>query len=177
MNASEIMLECPVVLDPDMVIPQAFERARESTLDILPVVDAGGYYHGAVPKVTLVENYNQQEKRVMDLCCTDAIVCAPNFALEHLKQDADSAIPHKTIVVVDDAGHFRGIVPEVHWAVDEAKTQSGQPRNRLEVRTVSMHLTWRCVDCGELMNRNEGLPQKCPHCGAGPDSMALYTED
>lgn len=69
----------------------------------------------------------------MDLCCIDALVCGPEFPLENLKHDA-SAIPHRTIVVVYDGGYFKGIVPDVHWAVDEAKVQSGYPRNRLEVR-------------------------------------------
>jgi hypothetical protein len=86
-----------------------------------------------VSKTSLIDHTKHSGGKVMDLCCIDALVCGPEFPLENLKHDA-SAIPHRTIVVVDDGGYFKGIVPDVHWAVDEAKVQSGYPRNWLEVR-------------------------------------------
>ncbi|MDQ0188768.1 CBS domain-containing protein [Alicyclobacillus cycloheptanicus] len=177
MNASEIMLESPVVVPPDMLIPEAAERASRQTLDIVPVVDSNGIYHGAISKAALVDNLQNKDRSVVDICCADAIVCSPDFALEELAHDAQSPVPHQTIVVVDDNRQFRGVIPHVHWAVDEAKTQSGYPRNRLEARTVSMHFIYKCTDCGEWLYRNSGIPPQCPACGAGPEAMSLYTED
>ncbi|MET3289134.1 UNVERIFIED_CONTAM: rubrerythrin [Brevibacillus sp. OAP136] len=176
MIAAEVMLECPVILDPNATVADAIMRASQSDLDVLPLVDHSGRYCGTVRKETIIDNAKKREGKVIDLCCADAIVCNPAFPLENLDHDA-SANAHRTIVVVDDAGLFKGIVPNVHWAVDEAKVQSGYPRNRLEVRTYSMHLTYRCLDCGALMTRNEGLPGDCPHCGADAQAFALYTED
>lgn len=177
MRASEVMLEHAVVLRPEMGIMQALSNAAASSLDILPIVDNQGYYHGAVAKSVLVDSMVQPDRSVMDVCCADAIVCTPGFALERLDHDAQSAVPHQTIVVVGDDGRFEGIIPQVHWAVDEAKTQSGHPRNRLEARTVSMHLTWRCTDCGELTKRNADVSGCCPSCGADATALALHTED
>lgn len=177
MNANEVMLECPVTLRPDDTVADAMVRASTADVDILPIVDDTGHYIGSVAKTVLVDNAPGTTQSVQDLCCTDALLCKPEFPLEEFAHDAESAIPHRTIVVVDDAGQFCGVVPWVHWAVDEAKVQSGHPRSPLEVRSYSMHITWRCLDCGELSFRKSGTPVECPSCGAGPDSFALYTED
>ncbi|WDL96153.1 DUF7130 family rubredoxin-like protein [Alicyclobacillus sp. ALC3] len=177
MNASEIMIETPVTLDLGMSIQEAASHAGRSTLDILPVVDGSGQYHGSVSKAALVENLHDNQKRVEDACCTDALVCTPSKPLEHFAHDAQSPVPHQTIMVVDEQNRFRGVVPHVHWAVDEAKTQSGYPRDPLEARTASMHLLYKCTDCGEMIPRNSGIPAQCPSCGAGPNDISLYTED
>lgn len=177
MKASEIMLENPVVLAPEMSMQEAAAHAGRSTLDILPVVDESGQYRGSVSKSAIVQHLNDAQKRVVDACCTDALVCAPGKPLEHLAHDAESPVPHQTIMIVDETNQFCGIVPYVHWAVDEAKTQSGYPRNRLEARTVSMHLIYKCTECGEMIPRNDGMPERCPSCGAGPGAISLYTED
>lgn len=177
MNASEVMLESPVTLAPDMLIGEAATHAGRSTLDIVPIVDQDGVYRGAVSKAALIDNMGAEGKHVVDICCGDAIVCEPDFSLEFLDHDAESPVPHQTIVVVDADRQFRGVIPHVHWAVDEAKTQSGSPRNQHGVRTVSMHLIYKCCDCGEWIYRENGMPDACPACGAGRDAIALYTED
>ncbi len=170
-------MECPVTLGPDTTVLESIQRAAASTLDVLPIVDASGRYVGAVRKSTLLDAASNSTAPVASLCCDDALVCSPDDALEHFAHDPSSSTPHKSIMVVDELGRFRGVVPEVHWAVDEARVQSGHPRNPLEVRTVSMHLTWRCEDCGELSARNEGIPASCPSCGASSEAFCLYTED
>jgi rubrerythrin len=38
-------------------------------------------------------------------------------------------------------------------------------------------LLWRCSQCGELIHRKEGLPEKCPSCGAPQREFALVEED
>jgi CBS-domain-containing membrane protein len=177
MNASEVMLPTEVTLQPDMDMSEAIRFAANSKLDVIPVVDEQGIYHGAVEKSALVDHAHDPHSQVRDVCCGDAFVCAPNYALEHLKHDAMSPITHHTVMVVEDDGRYRGVIPYVHWAVDEAKTQSGHPRNRMEARTMAMHLIWKCLDCGELVTRNEGIPSGCPHCGAPSTEFALHTED
>lgn len=176
MIAHEVMQECPVILEPNATVAEAIVDAARSNIDLIPVVDSSGHYHGAVSKVSLIDHAKHSGGKVIDICCTDALVCDPRFPLENLDHDA-SDTPHRIIVVVDDEGQFKGIVPNVHWAVDEAKVQSGYPRNRLEVRTHSMHLIYRCLECGALMSRNDGVPEQCPHCGASSREFALHTED
>lgn len=177
MIAREVMMETPITLRPGMTVSDAVSGAARSTLDILPIVDGTGQYHGSVSKAVLMDNVGAGDKQVDDLCCADALLCKPEFAVEHFRHDADSAVPHRTIMVVDDAGHFHGVIPQVHWAVDEAKVQSGHPRSPLEVRTSNMHLIWRCMHCGELITRNDGIPSKCPSCGANSSEFSLHTED
>lgn len=177
MIAREVMMETPVMLRPDMSIADAMSGASQSGLDILPIVDGRGHYHGSVSKAVLMDNASTGQKSVVDLCCADTLLCSPEFAVEHFEHDAESSTPHRTIMVVDNAGQFHGVIPHVHWAVDEAKVQSGHPRNPLEVRTSNMHLIWRCLNCGELVTRNGGIPHGCPNCGADSNEFALHTED
>lgn len=177
MNAHEVMLECPLVLHPDERVSDAITKAGHASIDVIPIVGSDGLYIGSVAKHALLEHADESERRVEELCCTDALLCTPGKPLEELQHDATSAIPHQTIMVVDEEGKFHGMVPWVHWAVDEAKVQSGHPRSPLEVRSHSMHLIWKCLDCGETMFRKSGTPEKCPSCGASRGSFALYTED
>ena len=41
----------------------------------------------------------------------------------------------------------------------------------------STELMWRCSKCGHLVHRKEGLPEKCPSCGAPQREFALVEED
>lgn len=177
MIAQEVMMECPVTLGADTTVLEAIQQASKSSLDVLPIVGEGGRYVGAVRKSTILDSAANSTAPVASLCCDDALVCAPQDALENFSHDPSSSTPHRSIMVVDSLGRFRGVVPEVHWAVDEARVQSGHPRQPLEVRTYSMHLTWRCEDCGELSTRNEGIPTSCPSCGAASEAFCLFTED
>lgn len=177
MIAKEVMMQTPIRLSPDMSIADAMTGASQSNLDILPIVDGHGYYHGSISKAILMDNAKTSNKRIVDLRCADALQCSPEFAVEHFKHDSESPVPHQTIMVVDPSGQFHGVIPHVHWAVDEAKVQSGHPRNPLEVRTSNMHLVWRCLQCGELLTRNDGVPDGCPSCGADSNEFSLYTED
>ena len=177
MIASEIMMESPVLLHPGGTVADAIGQAATSTLDVIPLVDADGRYVGAVSKAALVNSAAEPSRRIEEVCCADALICAPDDPLENLHHDSSTAVSHQTVMVVDTSGRFQGVVPSVHWAVDEAKVQSGHPRSPLEVRTYSMHLIYKCLHCGYLVQRNAGAPVACPHCGAGSTEFALYTED
>ena len=48
---------------------------------------------------------------------------------------------------------------------------------RYDAVSESTELLWRCSRCGELIHRKEGLPEKCPSCGAPQREFALVEED
>ena len=38
-------------------------------------------------------------------------------------------------------------------------------------------LMWRCTECGEMGEIDEGLPDECPNCGAPKEALMYWTED
>lgn len=38
-------------------------------------------------------------------------------------------------------------------------------------------LMWRCMNCGEMGEIDDGLPSKCPNCGIGREDLMYWTED
>jgi len=38
-------------------------------------------------------------------------------------------------------------------------------------------LMWRCLNCGEMGEIDDGLPDRCPGCGAERESLMYWTED
>nr|WP_245699018.1 hypothetical protein [Halopelagius longus] len=38
-------------------------------------------------------------------------------------------------------------------------------------------LMWRCTDCGEMGQIDEGLPGTCPNCGTEKENLMYWTED
>ncbi|MFC7157343.1 rubredoxin-like domain-containing protein [Halomarina halobia] len=38
-------------------------------------------------------------------------------------------------------------------------------------------LVWRCTECGEMGEIDEGLPEECPNCGEPKESLMYWTED
>jgi len=39
------------------------------------------------------------------------------------------------------------------------------------------HLMWRCMECGEMGELDEGLPERCPNCGVEKEQLMWWTED
>ena len=39
------------------------------------------------------------------------------------------------------------------------------------------HLMWRCTNCGEMANLDDGLPEECPNCGVEKEQLMYWTED
>lgn len=39
------------------------------------------------------------------------------------------------------------------------------------------YLMWRCGECGEMGDLDDGLPEACPNCGAPKEALGYYTED
>jgi hypothetical protein len=38
-------------------------------------------------------------------------------------------------------------------------------------------LMWRCLDCGEMGEIDDGLPEQCPSCGTERENLMYWTED
>ena len=39
------------------------------------------------------------------------------------------------------------------------------------------YLMWRCTQCGEMGEIDDGLPDECPNCGAPKEDLYYWTED
>jgi len=39
------------------------------------------------------------------------------------------------------------------------------------------YIMWRCTDCGEMGELDDGLPAECPNCGAPKEALAKQRED
>lgn len=38
-------------------------------------------------------------------------------------------------------------------------------------------LMWRCMECGEMGEIDDGIPDTCPNCGAPKEDIMYWTED
>lgn len=38
-------------------------------------------------------------------------------------------------------------------------------------------LVWRCLECGELDEITDDLPERCPNCGTKRENLMYWTED
>ena len=38
-------------------------------------------------------------------------------------------------------------------------------------------LMWRCTNCGEMGEIDDGLPEECPNCGEPKEALMYWTED
>ncbi|GAB3666820.1 DUF7130 family rubredoxin-like protein [Halopiger thermotolerans] len=39
------------------------------------------------------------------------------------------------------------------------------------------HLMWRCMECGQMGDIDDGLPEECPNCGTERENLMYWTED
>ncbi|MFB6130891.1 MAG: rubredoxin-like domain-containing protein [Salinigranum sp.] len=39
------------------------------------------------------------------------------------------------------------------------------------------YLMWRCTECGEMGDLDDGVPEECPNCGAPREDLYYWTED
>ena len=38
-------------------------------------------------------------------------------------------------------------------------------------------LMWRCTECGEMGEIDDGIPDNCPNCGTSKEAIMYWTED
>lgn len=86
-----------------------------------------------------------------------------------------------TVSIEDDVDYLekeRGV------GVDGAGEQTSEPDERQHIDPESHdpgpefgegYLVWRCEECGEVGELDEGLPEECPNCGS--DAVVKWTED
>ena len=39
------------------------------------------------------------------------------------------------------------------------------------------YIMWRCTECGEMGELDDGLPEECPNCGEPKEALAKQRED
>ena len=39
------------------------------------------------------------------------------------------------------------------------------------------YIMWRCMNCGEMDEIEDGLPDNCPNCGVEKEELMYWTED
>ena len=69
-----------------------------------------------------------------------------------------------------DAGGFFVTTREGDESMSIQHARSGQSFGEAE-------LMWRCIDCGEMGEIDEGLPETCPNCGTEKENLMYWTED
>jgi len=94
--------------------------------------------------------------------------------------------------VYDDQGHVVGIVSEftdegfgvetIDAGPTVEKTGSAGPDEGDEEDIPGKefgegYLMWRCEDCGEMGELDDGFPEECPNCGAPKEHIHQAQED
>jgi len=114
--------------------------------------------------------------------------------MNETRDDADeTASIESGDTVYDDDGRVLGIVTEFTddgFAVEVVQagadvTQSRDASAAAETDTEDIpgkdfgegYLMWRCEDCGEMDDLDDGIPEECPSCGAPKEHIHMAQED
>lgn len=96
--------------------------------------------------------------------------------------------------VYDDDGHVLGIVneftdegfgvevieagPEVEMGGETADPADSEDEEDIPGKEFGEgYLMWRCEDCGEMGDLEDGIPEECPDCGAPKEHIHMAQED
>ncbi|WP_232701895.1 DUF7130 family rubredoxin-like protein [Halobacterium wangiae] len=98
--------------------------------------------------------------------------------------------------VYDDDGHVLGIVdeftdegfgvevieagPDVEMAEAHAEKTDHGDEDEEDIPGKEFgegYLMWRCEDCGEMGDLDDGIPEECPNCGAPKEHIHMAQED
>jgi rubrerythrin len=97
--------------------------------------------------------------------------------------DEDAAITSGTMVF-DDEGTALGVVDECgegRFTVETlaaVEVASNEGRDSVPGQPFGEgYLMWRCEECGEMGELDDGRPPRCPNCGADGDAIAKALED
>lgn len=83
-----------------------------------------------------------------------------------LVYDSDHQIVGRVSGVTDDSFEAEVIDPSEHEMEELPGQEFGEG-----------YLMWRCIDCGEMDELSEGVPESCPNCSAPPEAIAVVEED
>ncbi|MCU4925893.1 hypothetical protein OB905_07835 [Halobacteria archaeon AArc-dxtr1] len=77
-----------------------------------------------------------------------------------------------------EVGHVRGFDEEGFYVtVREGVEGMSVHHVRSGKNLGEAELMWRCLDCGEMGDLRDDLPDTCPNCGAERESLYYWTED
>ncbi|OIB58989.1 DUF7130 family rubredoxin-like protein [Natrialba sp. SSL1] len=57
--------------------------------------------------------------------------------------------------------------------MEETEIPIGEPHDSSE----ASYSMWRCGDCGEMGQLEDGLPEECPNCSAPKEDLYYWEED
>ena len=99
---------------------------------------------------------------------------------EEAKEAVTEVAPGQT--VYDDAGTELGQVRGFGESGFFVTTRDGVAALSVEHARAGQgwgeaELMWRCTECGEMGEIDEGLPERCPGCDTEKENLMYWTED
>jgi rubrerythrin len=96
------------------------------------------------------------------------------------REPADSIEPGET--VYDDDGRSVGRVSGLTEEGFEVEQFDDDPETADEESIPGQefgegYLMWRCGECGEMGEIEDGIPEECPNCGAPEEAISGVRED
>jgi rubredoxin len=82
--------------------------------------------------------------------------------------------------VYDEDGHLLGVVSGITDDGFEAEALDDGTGSSEEIPGQEFgegYLMWRCTECGEMDEIEDGLPGSCPSCGAEKEAITEVRED
>ena len=98
----------------------------------------------------------------------DATDAATSLSLGQTLYDADGE-PVGTVRGIERGGAFVTTREDAE-ALSIEHVRSGHSFGEAE-------LMWRCTNCGEMGEIDDGLPDACPNCGGAREELMYWTED
>jgi rubrerythrin len=96
---------------------------------------------------------------------------------DHASSD-QSIVPGKA--VYDESGRLLGHVSEITEGGFEAEIGAPSPEDVEVIPGQEFgegFLMWRCGECGEMAEIDDGMPGACPVCGAPSEAVQIVQED
>lgn len=62
-------------------------------------------------------------------------------------------------------------------SIEEGHRALGEEHVRSEATVGEAELMWRCINCGEMGDIEDGIPGECPNCGHPREELMYWTED
>jgi len=83
--------------------------------------------------------------------------------------------------VYDDSGSLLGRVSAITdegFEVEPADRNEGEEEEEIPGKEFGEgYLMWRCTECGEMGELEDGMPDSCPNCGAPEEALTAARED
>ena len=98
---------------------------------------------------------------------------------EDAEDDAETLSFGQTLYTGDGTpvGEVRGIDENGVFVTTQAGEAATIERAQSNHQFGEGELMWRCTECGEMGRIEGGLPDACPNCGTGRESLMYWTED